>query len=252
MENMILPREDRNGASLIDGFNIHSKVFWAALVPYTLNKNAASGVTTCQCQRIKNTTANVVYLSERLQELKYMLDIVPGPLRQWAHAPDLAVVSDGDPTQLTDLHRSVVDLQFASMRANLHVTHLWLQSVLLDACEMGRAADDSTRKALWSDREEICRQLLHVLHGIPEAALEPNGLHLGFKLRDVAVGMLTCPYPEDTMAYKRASEYIKELTAVLSRLDRSERINTANSQSWIDTDKIKLSQINDITQFSDW
>jgi hypothetical protein len=38
-------------------------------------------------------------------------------------------------------------------------------------------------KMTWAEREDICRQLLHVLHGISEIHLEPNGHPLvGFGL----------------------------------------------------------------------
>ncbi|KAH8197570.1 hypothetical protein TruAng_008254 [Truncatella angustata] len=177
------------------------------------------------------------------------------PLRQWAQAPAITPSFDEGSPSATDLHEDVVQLQFATMRANLHVTHLWLQSIVidqLDAAEGTNDPDSLSRKALWAQREEVCRQLLHVLHTIPESALEPNGLHLTFKVRDVAVGMLACPYGEEEMPSRRAAEYVRELTAILSRLDRSERINTANSQSWVDTDRIKDIQVGDMTQFGDW
>ncbi|KAH6653802.1 hypothetical protein BKA67DRAFT_261010 [Truncatella angustata] len=253
LDDIILPASAPE-TSLTAGFIVHSKVFGAALGPWTSIGNLHTP-RTCQCQRASNKAESVTYLNERLHELKYILDVIPGPLRQWAQAPAITPSFDEGSPSATDLHEDVVQLQFATMRANLHVTHLWLQSIVidqLDAAEGTNDPDSLSRKALWAQREEVCRQLLHVLHTIPESALEPNGLHLTFKVRDVAVGMLACPYGEEEMPSRRAAEYVRELTAILSRLDRSERINTANSQSWVDTDRIKDIQVGDMTQFGDW
>ena len=84
--------------------------------------------------------------TERLHRLKYMLDGIPQELRQWHSAQG----------------------QLATIHVNLHVTHLWLQSILLDQLE----------RVTWSEREDISRQLLHVLLRTPHANLEANGLHL--------------------------------------------------------------------------
>ncbi|CAN9408676.1 unnamed protein product [Alternaria alternata] len=87
----------------------------------------------------------------------------------------------------------------------------------------------------WHEREDISTQLLHVLHNTPQADIEPNGLHLVYKVRDVAVGLLACPYEPPDPSAKRAQEYVKAFTDIMARLDASETINTANLQSWIDT-----------------
>lgn len=246
--------------ALTTGFIVHSKVFGTALGPWAPAAGAPRRSEPCQCQRASNKAGNIAHLHDRLYELKYVLDVIPGPLRQWAQATNLPSNYDGAAagaaaSLTTDLQEQVVQIQFATMRANLHVTHLWLQSIIidqLDALEGTENSDNRTRRLLWDQREEICRQLLHVLHTIPESALEPNGLHLAFKVRDVAVGMLACPYGDEELASRRAAEYVRELTAILSRLDRSERINTANSQSWVDTDRAKDFQASDLLPFGDW
>ena len=117
---------------LTTGFNIHSRVFWASLGHSEREDSPADA-------------------RSRLHSLKYMLDTIPRELRQW---PSLS-------------HSTK---QIASIRANLHVTHLWLQSILLDQLE--------GEQVQWAEREDISRQLLHVLHNIPHESLEPNGLHL--------------------------------------------------------------------------
>jgi hypothetical protein len=207
----------------------------------------------------------VAHLEARLQELKYSLDMIPAHLRQWTSAThhDSSVAVEEQAARTS---------QFASMRANLHVTHLWLQSIIIDQLdaaaqcvpaagpsilgtrcgsssssintnsgyEQGTNPNSYRRQALWAHREEICRQLQHVLHAIPERDLEPNGMHLTFKVRDMAVGLLACPYEgRDDLASKRAAEYIGELTMILSRPDHSEKKTTVNLQSWADTDRVR-------------
>lgn len=156
-----------------------------------------------------------------------MLDDAPGPVRQWASSERLH--DDGDnkvpPTtprydsNNNDDHHSVVSSygspvaerghravganvnasyskvvqgQHEIMRANIHVTHLWLQSLLLEQVDVvvqegvigsssaAAAAEEvsASLKANWAEREDICRQMLHLLHSIPYVYLEPNGLYL--------------------------------------------------------------------------
>ncbi|KAJ9144166.1 Fungal Zn(2)-Cys(6) binuclear cluster domain family protein [Pleurostoma richardsiae] len=237
-DSVLMPDQPGTTTSLTSAFIIHSRVFWAALLPTT--KTRAEGdqqqqEMPCVCRRWRDLSANIAHLRGRLEELKYMLDSLPPQLLPWASGPTVSTVSRDDPQR-------IIDEQFAAMRANLHVTHLWLQSIIidqLDAAVQDKSADASfIKKEYWAQREEISRQLLHLLHAIPEPDIEPNGLHLTFKVRDIAVGLLNCPYDEGHAAAKRAAEYIQQLTLILSRLDRSESPNMVNVQSWVDTDRI--------------
>lgn len=148
-----------------------------------------------------------------------MLDDAPGPVRQWAstserHGDDVpttpqydhddrsVVSSYGSP--VTERSRTVgvegasypkvVQGQHEIVRANIHVTHLWLQSLLLEqvdvivqggvvgssssAAAAGAEEVSASLRANWAEREDICRQMLHLLHSIPYVYLEPNGLYL--------------------------------------------------------------------------
>lgn len=145
-----------------------------------------------------------------------MLDDAPGPVRQWASPErghdgpttprydddrNSVVSSYGSPVEQRHGHTAgaesasypkVVQGQHEIMRANIHVTHLWLQSLLLEQVDAvvqekvigsaGGAAGaeevSASLKANWAEREDICRQMLHLLHSIPYVYLEPNGLHL--------------------------------------------------------------------------
>lgn len=79
--------------------------------------------------------------------------------------------------------------QFEVARANIHITHLWLQSYILDQMELAlpetetgtpassasQTAKDNRIEMIWKEREDVCRQLLYLLHGISQPCLEPNG-----------------------------------------------------------------------------
>ena len=201
------------GTCLTSGFITHSRVFWAAIQDSETEAN----------QSLHTAAAR---LEVKINNLKYMLDDVSSKLRPWAVQGAAKV-------------ESTLNSQFGSMRANLHVTHLWLQSVLIDQLEVMTSGDPERQRQLWQDREELSRQLLYLLHSIQQADLEPNGLHLAYKVRDVAVGLFTCPYGPREPASQRAATYVREFSDILSRLDASETMNTTNLQSWIDTDRVK-------------
>jgi hypothetical protein len=144
-------------------------------------------------------------------------------------------------------------LQFSSIRANLHVTHLWLQSLILDQVEAAQShrqrqcpapdvdqrPEDLDQRALWIEREKICRQLFFILFNFPPMSLDANGLHLVNKVRDITASLLACPFHPDDPLSKQAAEYIQHSTEILSRLDRSEGMNTMHLQTWVDTDRLR-------------
>lgn len=214
-KHQILP-SPRPGLSLTTGFNIHSRIFWLALEsPYGI-----SGPD-CLCCRARSPTAQAAHLKSRLKELRYVLDDMPMELRLYAtqdQRPDLTLATSS---------------QLATLRANIHVTQLWLQSILLDHLDSISSPQEN-----WPDREVISSQLLHVLYNISQEDIEPNGLHLVYKVRDVAVGLLACPFSLPDPSAKRAQGHVREFTDIMARLDASETVNTANLQSWVDTGQL--------------
>jgi hypothetical protein len=200
-------------ASMTMGFVIHSRLFWRAIEDPHDNIRGE-----CLCCRDRSPAAQIAHLGHRLRDLKYALDDAPRPFRQYAS-------SDFD-----SVPYALSSSQLGILRANIHVTHLWLQSMLLDQLDILTSPEQH-----WHEREDISTQLLHVLHNTPQADIEPNGLHLVYKVRDVAVGLLACPYEAPDSSAKRAQEYVKAFTDVMARLDASETVNTANLQSWVDT-----------------
>jgi hypothetical protein len=68
------------------------------------------------------------------------------------------------------------------MKANIHVTHLWVQTLLLERLVSASKAktdahlnDTLDSTWIWKAQEDISRQLIHVLNNISEANLKPNG-----------------------------------------------------------------------------
>jgi hypothetical protein len=224
--------------NLTTAYNLTSSVFWAAIESRQSCTSVQSFRRACVCAHSEQQMA---HLQGRLQDLKYTLDNIPPELRQWdvrpwPLSPDAASNAPG-----------VVTSQLGAIRGNLHITHLWLQSILLDQLEallQDRApgydmpAYLATPESRWSERENLCSQLIHVLHAIPIADHEPNGLHYAFKIRDVAVGLLNCPFEPHEPASLRAAELVREFTNMLSKLDSSEVVATTNLQTWVDTDRV--------------
>ncbi|GAB1198745.1 hypothetical protein APSETT444_008074 [Aspergillus pseudonomiae] len=227
---------------LVTGFIIHSRVFWAAVREPLPGHSAEEP---CPCIRARDPQIHISYLENRLQSLKYLLHDIPAILRPWG-PPNEDHLNDGR----TD---AILRSNFATMRANIHVTHLWLQSLLIDQLEAAQTGQTGSLpescaghspykmgpKALWLEREELCRQLFFVLHTLPQASLEANGLHLAYKVRDIAASIMTCPFHPQAPEAKRAAEYVQDATSWLSRLDRSESINALHLQSWVDTDRVR-------------
>lgn len=49
--------------------------------------------------------------------------------------------------------------------------------------------------------------------------------------------LLNCPFEAHTRPALRAVEYMRDFTRALSRLDRSEIVNTNSLRSWVDVDR---------------
>lgn len=186
LEDAVIP-QPTDALSLTTGFIIHSRVFWAALTSPSPRDSSAPRRDPCMCVRSAEPKLQIEYLRDRLHDLKYIIDGMPPQLRQWA-AEDNWDTLNGSSLE----HQSIIKAQFESMRANIHVTHLWLQSIILDQLDALMTSEPSIStlpsslpdpKAVWAEREDIARQLLHLLHSIPEIHLEPNGHHLVCSLK---------------------------------------------------------------------
>lgn len=257
--------QPRPAFTLTSGFNLHSRVFYKSA-------EIALSPGNCDWARRHTPEEQLARLRQLVQEIRYMLDDAPGPMRQWASTGDSGVTENrshtlesfpprnarddwgviGRGAEMNDANAKALPGQVEIMRANLHGTHLWIQSSLLDRIDVllqeiaQRATSPAESeaavaalKANWAEREDVCRQMLHLLHSMHYSYLEPNGLYLTYKVRDVGVALLNCPYEAHERPARRAAEYMQDFARALSRLDRSEIVNTSSLRSWVDTDREK-------------
>ncbi|PVH72284.1 hypothetical protein DL98DRAFT_610980 [Cadophora sp. DSE1049] len=233
LADRILP-QPQGGLSLARAFNLHSLTFWAAIMS---TKPPGSIEETPSATSVLSTSpaSRITHLTHRLEELRYVLDGVAPQLRPWRMA------SAGEPNleqPLGGIGMELKGVQLESLRADLHVTHLWLQSIIVeDIATLKKSLpivpDLDESRTLWNERQDICYRMLHVLHGISISRLEPNGNHLTHKIRDVAVTLLGSPFGSTDPITKRANEYLKEFIDILSCLDASDTMSTVNMQTWI-------------------
>ncbi|THV99385.1 hypothetical protein D6C86_07619 [Aureobasidium pullulans] len=233
----MLPRPNTEQANIVTAFNMHSKLFCTALMPLWRVSNSGSVDLSradsdrccgCECIEIK---LQVQSLEDRFEELRFMLDKCPPRLQPWAPSCDSATHDS--------VNSRVSNLQMEIVRANIHITHLWLQCMVLDRLDALHSNNSNLPpqdlSEVWTRREDIARQMLHVLHSFSDEPLEPNGYHTFCKIRDVAVSLLNCPYEEGNRVTIRANEYLHRFTEILWRLDKSELLNSLSLQNWIDT-----------------
>lgn len=180
---------DIAGASVTAGFILNVSVFAAALESSA--PTAAALILCCSgctgtCARAGNDglDARIAALRRHHHRNRYMLDSIIPAYRSWGHRPDSFSQTPNQDTTAA--------IQRDAIRANIHATHLWLQSMLLD--QIDAAADTATiatpastassppetqattpALASWDEREDICRQLLHIIHSTPSLSLEANG-----------------------------------------------------------------------------
>ncbi|KAK5094636.1 hypothetical protein LTS08_008492 [Lithohypha guttulata] len=120
----------------------------------------------------------------------------------------------------------ILKSQFATLRADIHVTHLWLQSIIMDQADtfslvfnnLSPGIAHSTPTFDWYTKEDLCRQMLLLLCSISESSFEALGVHVVYKVRDVAAVLLSCPYTDMDQSEHgvgpatRAKEYLRDFT----------------------------------------
>ena len=126
----------------------------------------------CECGRAVHLAGPLVIARERLRRLERCLDDIP---------PELAA----EPARNTWEHRPPVSAlrqsQYDTMRANVHVTHLWAQNHLLElivalsAERMHGSELAQVREQCFESQKIIARKLLSFLNTLPKFDLFPNG-----------------------------------------------------------------------------
>ncbi|KAL1890752.1 hypothetical protein Sste5346_008077 [Sporothrix stenoceras] len=180
-------------------------------------------------------------LKAGFEKQKHALDDVPKEFDEWTIGGGTQGQRDTDP---------VVARQFEIMRANIRVTHLWLQSLIFEdivsLSTEGEQEPSSNLRNLWDDRENICRQLLHVLYNISHDNLAPNGSSLVHKIRVVAATLVDCPFEFQGSIGRQAYSYIQAFASLLSTLDGAN--DTAHSLNvWTNLDQYKRCAVPDFS-----
>ncbi|KAI5208161.1 hypothetical protein E4T39_01462 [Aureobasidium subglaciale] len=165
----------------------------------------------CDCGRHARPASMSSSILARLVKSSHVLDDLPAQLSAWSGTG------------------TITDPQFETMTANIHVTHVWVQNLLLERFLATQNADPSvkddscTQTLVWEMRETICRQLMHILNNISESNLKPNGYVLIGKVRSVASGLLDCCPEGDDTTVEKARTYLQDFADILAHLDESYR-----------------------------
>lgn len=206
---------------LVSGFNCLVRIFlgFVALPADHLPSRSLQGVQHCELlsptQRLYHTLCNMY------ERASHVLDDVPANLSGWHGGYGNDDQSQAD----ADVSLSLRYRQLESMRANIHVTSLWARSRIFERLHALTSASTSDQlhqiqTALWIERQEHCERLFYVLYSVTQQNLEPNGIGLSFKIRQVAAPLLSCPFEEHTNISQRARIYIEGFVNLLTLLDK--------------------------------
>lgn len=154
----------------ISAFIAASQVFFTAMQEALFHES-------CDCSPKRAPEARLCRLQTLLEKLQYMLGDLPAVMRQWVVA-ELGHQSRDEFDKNVD-SPEVAHAQLEITRANLHFTHLWLQNYILEKIDLilqqqvsdasvtsDTASASAALRANWASREDICRQMLHLLHSI--------------------------------------------------------------------------------------
>ncbi|TIA00686.1 hypothetical protein D6C82_04389 [Aureobasidium pullulans] len=191
-----------------------------ALSFHTVGDHCHVDLGSCACGKHIQKAPLQPSIMTRLIKATHTLDNIPPQLSCWTAS------------------ETPSDAQFQIMTANIHVTHVWVQSLLLEHLVVLNNAHEATdqdqvyhQKLIWNLREGICEQLMGVLNNISEANLKPNGYVLIVKARTVAASLLDCALEGDDTTIHRARTYLQSFADILARLDESYR-NDDTSRLW--------------------
>ncbi|KAF1959491.1 hypothetical protein CC80DRAFT_489621 [Byssothecium circinans] len=155
--------------------------------------------------------------------------------------PPILKISNLDP-QLQSSHSypsmpSALTNQFDIMRANIHITSLYIQSSILEACSnaftnpqtnsSSASSCDETRLSpiqtprtqLWMFRKSIARELLEVLHFCSSRTLEANGSSMIVKIREIAATLLNNDLDVSSEEEEESRQYLAQFADILANLD---------------------------------
>lgn len=131
---------------------------------------------------------------------------------------------------------SQIDTQFGIMRANIHITGIYLQSMILEMClnelqnktrsisSPSSPYENTINAQLWHMKESVARELLDILSLSSAPVLESNGLSMIKKIREIAATFLVqgaSPGCLDGLSdmERRSREYLGRFVEILADLD---------------------------------
>lgn len=126
----------------------------------------------CECGREVHLAGPLVVAHERLRRLERCLDGIPS---------ELAVEPASNTWRKQPPVSALLQSQYDTMRANVHVTHLWAQNhlieliVALSAERMHGNELTQVREQCLESQQIIARKLLSFLNTLPRFDILPNG-----------------------------------------------------------------------------
>ncbi|KAF2009536.1 hypothetical protein BU24DRAFT_428433 [Aaosphaeria arxii CBS 175.79] len=180
------------------------------------------------------STLSLTSLLRIIRNLQSALEELPEQLKITTMDPQVRS-PDGSEHALS----ATTQFQFDIMRANIHITSLYIQSTVLEACSSAFAnnpndsfapspGDDAhsspgytPRTQLWKFRESIARELLEVLHFCSTRTLEASGSSMIVKIREMAATLLDS---DNDLGVPSESEeqlrrYVVQFADILANLD---------------------------------
>ena len=158
-----------------------------SLRPFVYSGNPADGTYTPTDKAQSKSTISLSALLRIIRKLQATLEDLPEELKISTLDPHLQV-----PQHYSDQSSSRAH-QFDSMSANIHITSLYIQSTILEACsnafinpqaiahgaspgDNSRASQESAPQTqLWMFRKSIAKELLEILNFCSSRTLEANG-----------------------------------------------------------------------------
>ncbi|KAF2795946.1 hypothetical protein K505DRAFT_301266 [Melanomma pulvis-pyrius CBS 109.77] len=179
------------------------------------------------------TTLSLSALLRIIRKLQSTLEELPDELKIYTLDPQLRSPDSYGDIQSSNLY------QFDVMRANIHITSLYIQSTILETCSSAFASSpsdtliaspgDETRSSpgytpqtqLWKFRESIARELLEVLNFCSSRTLEANGSSMIVKIREIAATLLNDDNDLGvaTELEEQSRRYVSQFADILANLD---------------------------------
>ncbi|KAF2644815.1 hypothetical protein P280DRAFT_443859 [Massarina eburnea CBS 473.64] len=176
------------------------------------------------------STISLSALLRIIRKLQTTLEELPPVLRISSLDPQLQS-NHTHPSMTSELTN-----QFDIMRANIHITSLYIQSSILeacsnaftnpqsDSCSVSPGAEPSSpghtpRTQLWVFRKSIARELLEVLRFCSSRTLEANGSSMIVKIREIAATLLDSDLEVKSDREEQSRQYVAQFADILANLD---------------------------------